>query len=137
MTSWLNRCANEDITTEAHGANIPEKKVIHKNLSDSAKDLDNLTLKTKEYQDELLRNHTYETQVTVRNTNNQYYDPGGSFSPKRSMLNPIAQPFMQSQGISNGDQIKDTTNKFMDKNIKQCLHRQCIDLLEIHFLKLL
>ena len=52
---WFNRCANEDIATEAYGTNIPEKKVIHRNVSSLANDLDNLTLKTKEDQDELLR----------------------------------------------------------------------------------
>ena len=76
VTLWLNRCANEDIATEAHGANNPEKKATHRNLFDLAKDLDNLTLKTKEDQNELLRDHIYETQVIVRNTNNEHYDPG-------------------------------------------------------------
>ena len=70
----LNHCANEDNATEAHSKNIPKKKVIHRNLSDLAKDLDNITLNAKEDQDELLRDHTYETQVTVQNTNNQRYD---------------------------------------------------------------
>ena len=105
VISWLNCCTNEDITTEAHGTNILEKEVIHRNLSDLAKDINNLTLKTMR--------HTYETQVTVRNTNNQHYDPGGVSSPQTSMLNPTVQPFTQSQGISNGKQIKSTTNKFI------------------------
>ena len=50
LALWFNRCANE-----AYGTNIPEKKVIHRNVSGLANDLDNLTLKTKEDQDELLR----------------------------------------------------------------------------------
>ena len=58
MVLWFNRCANEDIATEAHGAKTREKKVIHRNLSDLAKDLDHLTLTTKQDQDELFVTHT-------------------------------------------------------------------------------
>ena len=32
VTSWLNCCPNEDLATEAYGANIPEKNIIHRNL---------------------------------------------------------------------------------------------------------
>lgn len=58
MVLWFNRCANEDIATEAHGTKTREKKVIHRNLSDLAKDLDHLTLTTKQDQDELFVTHT-------------------------------------------------------------------------------
>ena len=68
-------------------------------------------MNTKEDQDELLRVHTYETQVTVQNTNNQRYDRSGVFSPRRYMLSPTALPFTHSQGISNGGQIKSTASK--------------------------
>lgn len=65
MTSWLNHFAAEDIAIIAHGGNIRKKKVIHINLPDLAKGLDNLTLKTKEDQVALLPNYTYERQVAV------------------------------------------------------------------------
>lgn len=58
MVLCFNHCTNEDITTEAHGTKTKEKKVIHRNLSDLAKDLDNLTLTTKQDQDELFVTHT-------------------------------------------------------------------------------
>ena len=65
MTSRLNHCAAEDIAIVAHGGNISKKNVIHINLPDLAKGLDNLTLKTKEDQVAMLPNYTYERQVAV------------------------------------------------------------------------
>ena len=49
--------------------------------------------------------------VYIEKKNNQHYDPGGVFSPQRSMLNPTVQPLMQFQGISNNEQIISNTNK--------------------------
>ena len=47
-----------------------------------------------------------ETQVTVLNTKNQHYNPGGILSLKSSMLNPRVQPFTQSQSKNNGEHIR-------------------------------
>ena len=50
------------------------------------------------------------------------------------MFNPTVQPFTQSEGISNGEQIKGATKRFIQngKIIRQCLQGPCINLLEIH-----
>ena len=56
---------------------------------------------------------TFETQVTVLNTKNQHYNPGGILSLKSSMLNPTVQPFAQSQSKNNGEHIRVLPTKLL------------------------
>ena len=56
---------------------------------------------------------TFETQVTVLNTKNQHYNPGGILSLKSSMLNPTVQPFAQSQSKNNGEHIRIFATKLL------------------------
>ena len=53
ITSWLQRCEGEDDMTDADIKPMSDNKCINGNLSDLAKDLDNLTLRTKQNNDKI------------------------------------------------------------------------------------
>ena len=53
ITSWLQRCEGEDAITDVDIKPMPDNKCINRNLSDLAKDLDNVTLRTKQNNDKI------------------------------------------------------------------------------------
>ena len=53
ITSWLHRCEGEDDMTDVDIKPMSDNKCINGNLSDLAKDLDNLTVRTKQNNDKI------------------------------------------------------------------------------------